>query len=253
MRSIKYLMVLCLLLFAGFIVDQDPASAATVSKIASKQVNAEKYVNVDGSLILRDAPNSKGKKVSMLKDGSKVFVYSTDENGWSYVKQGQLRGYVKDSYLISSVKKDTAKSNGKAVKKRVVDFSMNVNQVKKMEPATLNRELKDGNVTMLIYNVKKFGYNAELQYMFEGGRLEFIVFDFLPGKDSYHTSYEMEILHDLLHKQAVKELGNDFTFINTQRNNNIYTRWEKKSYDITLMVTDTNLYTNATLMYHRKL
>ena len=103
MNCKKLIALLCLFLFSSIVVNNDLAHASNkpISTVVAKNVNSEKYVSNDGDLILRDAAHSKGKKVTMLKKGSKVFVYSTDENGWSYVKQGKLKGYVKDSYLLT--------------------------------------------------------------------------------------------------------------------------------------------------------
>lgn len=115
MNCKKLIALLCLFLFSSIVVNNDLAHASNkpISTVVAKDVNSEKYVSNVGDLILRDAAHSKGKKVTMLKKGSKVFVYSTDENGWSYVKQGKLKGYVKDSYLTT---KNTSKKSNSAAK-----------------------------------------------------------------------------------------------------------------------------------------
>lgn len=118
MNCKKLIALLCLFLFSSVVVNNELVHATNkpISTIVAKNENSEKYVIVEGSLILRDAPNSKGKKLGMLKDGSKVFVYSTDKNGWSYVKQGKLKGYVKDSYLTTLAPKNNTKKSNNAAK-----------------------------------------------------------------------------------------------------------------------------------------
>ena len=113
----KIIALLCLFLFTSIVVNNDLAHASnkSISTVVAKNVNSEKFVSNDGDLILRDAAHSKGKKVTMLKKGSKVFVYSTDENGWSYVKQGKLKGYTLDKHLTTNktTNKTTSVSNKK--------------------------------------------------------------------------------------------------------------------------------------------
>lgn len=237
----KIVLLTYVLLFSTFLVNYEATeiSVKADTKITYKNVNANKYVNSKGGLILRSTADSKGKKVTMLKDGSKVFVYSTSSNGWSYVKQGNYKGYVKDSYLKATNKNQTTQ------KKRVIDFTMNVNQVKAMEPAKLKSQISDSELTVLTYNVNKYGYPSELKYYFQKGKLIFIVYDFLPQKNNYNTWNEMVSIFNLLDKQAVKEFGSGrFT------TDNLYfmsKRWDRKNYSIMLRVDDSNVYTKAQL------
>lgn len=245
----KIIALFCLILFSTIVVNNNDlahASNKPTSSVVAKDVNSEKYVSNDGDLILRDAAHSKGKKVTMLKKGSKVFVYSTDENGWSYVKQGKFKGYTLDAYLVT--KKKSTSSNGSS-KKRVVDFSMSINQVKKMEPAKLSNQIKEDNITVLQYEVEKYGYYSLLSYYFVSGKLDMIAYDFLPEQDSYNSWREMSVMFDILDDKAINEFGNG-VFL-TDKYNYLSRMWEKNNYTILLRVGDEDLYTKATLVFYK--
>ncbi|MGA4518389.1 SH3 domain-containing protein [Solibacillus silvestris] len=251
MNCKKLIALVCLFLFSSIVINNDLAHASNkpISTVVAKDVNSEKYVSNDGDLILRDAANSKGKKVTMLKKGSKVFVYSTDENGWSYVKQGKFKGYTQDAYLVSK-KQPTSKNS--TSKKRVIDFSMNINQVKNMEPAKLNQEIKEDDITVLKYEVEKYGYYSVLSYFFVSGKLDIILYDFLPEKSSYNSWDEMSVMFDRLDKKAIKEFGNGtFTGDDGLGYNSWGRLWYKEDYTIALYVDDDNIYTQAKLAIHK--
>lgn len=130
MKSKKILILLSLILFISLGMNMEFAHASNDSNktVTSKVVNSTKYVEVEGSLIMRDAANSKGKKVTMLKDGSKVFVYSTDSNGWSHVKQGNFKGYTLDKYLIVK-KENKSNSNSNSTKKSTVNYDLKLQEL----------------------------------------------------------------------------------------------------------------------------
>lgn len=145
MNCKKLIALLCLFLFSSIVVNNDLAHASNkpISTMVAKDVNSEKYVSNDGDLILRDAAHSKGKKVTMLKKGSKVFVYSTDENGWSYVKQGKFKGYTLDKHLtIRKVNKSnsTQKANNSNTTQEVMD-NHNL-KIQKLENAIYEIQIK---------------------------------------------------------------------------------------------------------------
>lgn len=238
----KVLAALSVLLFASYTV-QDVSSEAVQAetKATYKNINVNKLVNAKGGLIVRATADTKGKKVTMLKDGSKVFVYSEGTNGWSYVKQGKFKGYVKTSYL----------KNVPKAKKRVVDFSMSISEVKQMEPAKLVQQEKDGNETALLYNVSKYGYNADLIYLFNGDKLELIMYDFLPEGTKYYTGTKLTALFNSLSKKATQDFGKG-EFI-SEGKNSFSNVWFKKDYDIVLDVTNEDKRTEAVLVYYKEL
>lgn len=148
--SFKKLIVLtCFLVLSliGLNGNMVHASKNADAIIANTVVNSEKYVSNDGDLILRDAANSKGKKVTMLKKGSKVFVYSTDKNGWSYVKQGKLKGYTLDKHLTTKkVNNSTSTQNSTVnynLKIQELDNAIYEFQVKQMKYPKHSQEYRN--------------------------------------------------------------------------------------------------------------
>ncbi|WP_042472721.1 SH3 domain-containing protein [Bacillus ndiopicus] len=249
MRNKKWIVVLCLVflsLIAGNYAEVQAVSN-TETKVVTQNINQNKYVKAEGGLIVRKEAHSKGAKVTMLKDGSKVFVYSTDSNGWSYIKQGNVKGYVKDSYLVD-IEQDSHYS--KKNKNRIIDFSMSMPQIQKAETAKLLRNPQEGNASALIYSETKYGYSTELKYYFENKKLSVIVFDFFPNRDRYSVWSEIELIHDLLYQEAIKEFGND---VETRSDGiyNISSVWNKGSYSVMLNVNRKDLYTSATLIYFK--
>lgn len=134
---------------------------------------------------------------------------------------------------------------------RGVSFNMGINDVKKLESAKLVRHINEDGLEALVYNVEKLGYPSELKYIFENGKLNYIMYDFLPDKNTYHTSSEIKAMHNLLLKPAVNELGTDY-FSSTTGYTSVGTLWKKEGYDVLLSVNDTNLYTSAVLSFHRR-
>lgn len=132
---------------------------------------------------------------------------------------------------------------------RGVNFKMNIKQVEAVETAKLKKRITDGKYASLVYDADKFGYPTELQYLFVNGQLSYIVFDFLPQKNSYNTWNEMSAIHDMLHKNAIKELGTDY-FFNTNKISTLTTMWKKDFYTVILTVDDKELYTKASLTYY---
>ncbi|WP_042472718.1 SH3 domain-containing protein [Bacillus ndiopicus] len=247
MRNAKLIVVVCLFFISLITVSYGDVKAANnvETKAVAQSVNQNKYVKAEGGLIVRKEAHSKGAKVTMLKNGSKVFVYSTDSNGWSYIKQGEIKGYVKDSYLTS---KNPNATNNSTSKRRVIDFSMNINQVKKMEPAKLINVRKGGNLTGLQYIVEKYGYSVLLEYYFADEKLKYIVYDFLPKKNSYNSWNEMVALFDILDEEAIKEFGYG-TFVSDDYSH-LSRVWEKDRYSVLLEVSDVDLYTSAKLIFY---
>lgn len=131
---------------------------------------------------------------------------------------------------------------------RGINFNMNVKQVERMESAWLIKKDVEGTITKLTYDTTKFGYYAHLYYYFDRGQLLFIVYDFLPSKNSYDSYYEMEALHALLQREAVKEFGYDY-FYNTNYYSKFTTNWYKNFYMTWLWVHDEQLYTTAEFVY----
>ncbi|WP_342514397.1 S-layer homology domain-containing protein [Sporosarcina sp. FSL K6-1522] len=133
---------------------------------------------------------------------------------------------------------------------RGVNFDMTVRQVEKMESARLLGKESEANITVLTYETVRFGYYAHLNYYFEDGKLLYILYDFLPDQDDYNTWEEMTYMHDALHVEAVKELGDDY-FYHSDNYSSIIANWEKDHYSALLLVDDEDYYTAARLLYYK--
>lgn len=165
MKIIRLFMASCLALF--FVINVD----SNVSRIfgdsdtvaSANTVNAMKIVNVKGGLILRATPDSKGKKVSMLKNSSQVYVYTTDKNGWSYIKQGKLKGYVPDKNLTTKKSTTTTTTTTTAIAAKNVFsspsiFNYSVNSADGIKLTWMANYL--GDKTIKYYTVNISTYNA---------------------------------------------------------------------------------------------
>lgn len=97
--KVRLILILTFALLSSVIFNYDFAKASNYSNQDVQSVNVFKIVNVKGGLILRSIPDVKAKKTAVLKYGSQVYVYSTNNNGWSLIKQGKLKGYVLDKNL----------------------------------------------------------------------------------------------------------------------------------------------------------
>lgn len=246
MKFVKWIIAVSLCFIALTAMDYGDAQASastSETKVSKQTVNQTKYVKSEGGLIVRKEAHSKGAKVTMLKDGSKVFVYTTDTNGWSHIKQGNVKGYVKDAYLV--VQEQSAQN-----KNRKIDFSMSINQVEKAETAKLLRKSQKGNVSTLVYSAMKYGYSTELIYYYEDKKLGAIGFDFFPNRDRYSDWSEIQLIHDTLYKEGLKELGRN---VETRSDGSYYisSLWDKGSYYVMLDVNRIDGYTMATLIYYQ--
>lgn len=79
----------------------------------SQQVEAAtttQYVNAKGDIYLRDAANSKAKKIAVIKNHSAISVISS--KGWSYVQFGKQKGYVHTSALSKKDPKENQVISG---------------------------------------------------------------------------------------------------------------------------------------------
>lgn len=134
---------------------------------------------------------------------------------------------------------------------RNIRFNMTVSQVESTETAPLNFRLKEGNLSALVYDINKYGYDSQLIYYFENGRLNFIAIDFLPYVLRYDTTSEMFQLQNSLAECVAGELGSsyysDYDYDNGYLN--IYSAWFKNFYTCFLNVNDEYVYTTAQLIY----
>ncbi|WP_042473706.1 SH3 domain-containing protein [Bacillus ndiopicus] len=229
MKALRFIVALCLLVLL----------VGEVSQVKAYSGGHYKYVSANsGDLILRAEPNSKGAKVTMLKSGSKVFVYSTDKNGWSHIKQGKYKGYTKDSFLVTKLSE------------RTIDFSMTIEQVQKSESATLINKSRNGEDIFLTYLGNHYGYSAKITYHFVNYSLDMVFIDFLPDKDSYNTWSEMEDMYYTLYVKTENVEGEaSNSFIRKFRS--LLGTWEKGSHEIFLNVNDEKLYTEVVLVYSK--
>lgn len=249
MKFIKLIPIFCLLLISSLTFNQNDVKAfsGTDSIKVAQVKTVTKYVNSKSGVVIRKSASPSAENIGSLCFGAQVLVHSTDKTGWSYITVGDIKGYVADSFL--STKKPTLPASCK--KSPVIDFSMNINQVQKNESSKLIERFEELDIGVLIYESNKYGYYAELVYYFVEGKLQYVVYDFFPEKDSYHTWSEMSVLHDILNKQATKEFGKG-SFV-SDKYSHLSTMWEKENFDILLRVDDDNLYTEAKLLFHEKL
>ncbi|OCA92004.1 SH3 domain-containing protein [Pseudobacillus wudalianchiensis] len=72
-------------------------------------------VKVKTTLNVREKPSPRAKIVGSLKNGTIVYVYSTEPGGWSKIKYKNKAGYVASRYLkaITPTSPSTKKWNGK--------------------------------------------------------------------------------------------------------------------------------------------
>lgn len=200
-----------------------------------------KYVNTSSGVVVRNIASHSGASVGSLSNGTQVTVHATLV-GWSYVTAGNIKGYVVDSFL--STKKPVVPFNN-------INFNLTIKDVEKNEKSTFIQKLQSDRETFLIYETKKYGYYTKLTYIFIGGKLKYITYDFLPEHNSYHTWDQMSALHDILHRQGIAEFGNDYQFT-YDKYSSLFTGWEKGDYSILISVNDDNLYTTAKLIYYGK-
>lgn len=140
---------------------------------------------------------------------------------------------------------------------RGVGFGMTPEQVKKIEgssPAIFMGQQKEGKLTALSYIVTKYGYDAELFYIFENNKLQLIVYDFMADDTYYHSDDEIEEIYIILNEGAVNEFGSpdDSGVDETNEYIDFGSYWDKKGYDALLNVHDRDVYTTAVLMYGMK-
>lgn len=96
-----WLLLLCIAMcIALFNFDSQQVEAATTH-----------YVNAKGDIFLRDAANSKAKKIATIKNHSAISVISSSD-GWSYVQFGKLKGYVYTSALSKKHPKENQVISG---------------------------------------------------------------------------------------------------------------------------------------------
>ena len=134
---------------------------------------------------------------------------------------------------------------------RNIRFNMTVSQVESTETAPLNYRIKDGEYSALVYDINKFGYESQLTYYFENGRLIFIAIDFLPYVVRYDSTEEMFRLHDSLANSVAGELGSSYYSYYDYSDGylDIYSMWYKNFYTCILDVNDIDVYTDARLFY----
>ncbi|WP_301107146.1 SH3 domain-containing protein [Sporosarcina sp.] len=133
MKVIRFVVVLSFfVLFVG-----------EVSQVEASSGGGNKYVTSKGDLILRAEPNSKGAKVTMLKRGSKVFVYSAGKNGWSHIKQGNYRGYTKGSYLVTKSSSPTKNPAQSAMTENELNYALIEIRAKQKKYPTYSQEYRD--------------------------------------------------------------------------------------------------------------
>ncbi|ARK23483.1 hypothetical protein SporoP37_01415 [Sporosarcina sp. P37] len=134
---------------------------------------------------------------------------------------------------------------------RGINFSMNLSQVKKIEassPAVFMGQFHEGNLVALVYRVTKYGYNAELIYIFENNKLSAIAYDFLADDTYYHSSDEIETIYVILNDNAKNELGTPL-YEGQEGYTEFISVWEKKGYHALLQVHDKEVYTSGELIF----
>ncbi|MFS0575206.1 S-layer homology domain-containing protein [Sporosarcina sp. 179-K 3D1 HS] len=223
-----------------------PTNLVTRGHMAAFIANAFKLTN-QADINFKDVPKGSTAYVAVKKLVA-ANITSGYPDGTFKPNEGLTRAHI--SAFIARAMNPDFRPQPRKIVTRGISFDMGINDVKKLEGAKLIEHLKDYDVQALIYKVEKFGYSAKLTYYFENGKLNYIMYDFLPNKNSFHTSGEIKALHNMLLKQAVNELGTNY--FTADNYSGVGTLWNKDGYDVMLSVNDKNLYTSALLSFHRK-
>lgn len=131
---------------------------------------------------------------------------------------------------------------------------MTVNQVKKIEgssPAILLSHHAEDDLASLVYYVTKYGYTAEIMYIFENNKLALIIYDFLADDDSQYTEDEIYYMYTLLNEHAKNEFGKPVEE-GADDSASFYTAWDWKGYEALLQVHDREYYATAELVFAAK-
>lgn len=235
-------------------VNYSPDKALTREEMARMIVNAYSLTG-QKNIIFKDVSKSYWAQpyISVLAENGITAGYS---NGTFKPKDVVTRGQF--SVFLSRVLNDNyrveppAPSKTTPVLMKDITFGMTYQQVKNRETRTLVEDLGDSSVALLAYITSKYGYNAYLEYYFENNRLEYIAYNFLEDDNSYHTRSELASMHNTLHKEGIKEFGNDYFYYDEDYpSNRFVTSWKKSNFDVILSVNDDNLYSRVNLIYFK--
>ncbi|MFF2754372.1 hypothetical protein ACFVR1_11585 [Psychrobacillus sp. NPDC058041] len=255
-KSFKVILMFMLVVGIGSF-NGNSASAAKVmwGKTELKLGQVGKITVLSNSSLVKLESDGSLTTVRTLKKGEEFRVYSYKSN------QGGLYGVGGGSYIQknsnilyetpSKSKLALLKNQGAILSISEETFNMSVSEVEKSESAKFLSKVVDEEITQLTYETKKFGYYAHLKYYFLNGKIKYIVYDFLPDRDSYNTWNEMNYLYNQLHTAAVKELGKDYSASSTEYSS-LFTRWKKSDFDVLLQIDDENFYTKAQLIYYQQ-
>jgi len=118
-------------------------------------------------------------------------------------------------------------------------------QVKKVEKAKWVADMKD----LIMYDVKKYGYDTYLMYAFDKKKLETVLYDLELDKER-HTFKEMKALHDKIVKRVQKDekLKGKGVF-ETDNKTELYTAWTKGKTVVVVGVTNKDGYTEAIVAF----
>lgn len=131
-----------------------------------------------------------------------------------------------------------------------IKLGMTIQQVRNRETRALIDDFGGSNLWKLTYDTQKYGYDVELGYYFDNNQLTLITYDFLPYGPFYHSTNEMYAIFDIIHNEAVREFGNNFSYFEeTYPYNEFATLWDKGSYVVMWQVNDEELETSAFLIY----
>lgn len=230
-----------------------PDAPLTRQEMARMLVNAYKLKG-QKNVTYKDVSKSQWSQpyISILSENGIAAGYSNGTyRPTNSVTRGQFSVFMSRSMDDKfKVKAPLNPSKTTPVLMKDIKLGMTPAQVRNRENRALIKDYGDSSLWILTYDTQKYGYDVELSYYFENGKLTLVAYDFLPYGPFYHTTSEMYLMHDIVHNKAVKELGTDFYFIEENYPyNKFITFWSKGSYVAMWQVEDEQLETSATLIY----
>ncbi|WLV23877.1 hypothetical protein QR721_09535 [Aciduricibacillus chroicocephali] len=119
-------------------------------------------------------------------------------------------------------------------------------RVKKVEKAKWVADMQD----VILFDTKKYGYNAGLMYIFEKKKLQYVGYDLELSKEK-HTYKEMKALHDSIAKRVKKdEKLKEKSYFETDGKRELFTAWPRSGKSTVVVgVTNEEGYTQAIVAF----
>lgn len=123
---------------------------------------------------------------------------------------------------------------------RGAKMGMTSAQIKKLEKAKLLAQSSAAHVELLFYSTSIFGYNAELLYTFENGKLIHFGYDFDP--EVKYSEEQLLTMYNNLKQQLITVFGNNYEQFETEEGYPAALSFEKNGLTITLYFDSSGLW-----------